>query len=316
MPRRVALLAIFPVLIGLTFLTLRSRPPAQAQSSKPSPSAPAPVSMQYVGAWGMKGSGPGQLDDPTAIATDALGNVFVADAGSRFIHKFDAQGTPLLSFQDDWIRSPEAVALDRGGAIYTADATRGGISIFLPSGDHLHDLKLKSRPHAEDTLGVTVADDGLIFILDRNAAQVLVYNAAFRLTQTWRSSAGSVPSTPDAIAYGSDGFVYLLDAQNNRVGRFSENGQLASEITIRRAGTNLRLGGEFAAAAGCVFVIDGDGLTLHVFASDGARKLDFDLSPQLGHEHRFIPALAVSPRHELLVLDSPGSRVLRYRLNF
>jgi hypothetical protein len=29
-----------------------------------------------------------------------------------------------------------------------------------------------------------------------------------------------------------------------------------------------------------------------------------------------VPAIAVSPRRELLVLDSPGSRVLRYRINF
>jgi hypothetical protein len=53
-----------------------------------------------------------------------------------------------------------------------------------------------------------------------------------------------------------------------------------------------------------------------VFTSDGTPKFDFDLAPQLGREHRFVPALAVSPRRELLVLDSPDSRVLRYRINF
>ncbi len=279
---------------------------------------PAAAPLQYIDAWGMKGSEPGHLDQPTSIATDALGNVFIADAGSRFIHKFAAQGTPLLSFQDDWIKSPQAIAVDRGGAIYIADATRGAVSIFLPSGDRYRDLRLRSHPNAEDTLGVAVADDGNIFVLDRNSSQIFVYTPAFRLTQTWRPFANSADSKsrPSAIASGSDGYVYVLDGANNRIVRFTENGHVVSEIAVRRQGTGRRLGDQFAVSNGCVFLMDGDGLTLHVFTSDGTPKLDFDLAPQLGYQHRFVPALAASPRREIFVLDSPDSRVLRYRVNF
>jgi hypothetical protein len=39
------------------------------------------------------------LDEATGIAADGLGNIFITDAGSKSIHKFDPQGTPLLSFQ-------------------------------------------------------------------------------------------------------------------------------------------------------------------------------------------------------------------------
>ena len=55
---------------------------------------------------------------------------------------------------------------------------------------------------------------------------------------------------------------------------------------------------------------------LHVVGTDGSPKLDVDLAPQLGQGHRRAPALAVSPRPELLVLDAPESRVLRYRISF
>jgi hypothetical protein len=161
----------------------------------------------------------------------------------------------------------------------------------------------------------SVADDGLIFVLDRNANQVLVYTPVFRLTQTWRPFANSADRA-SAIAYGPDGYVYVLDGQDNRIGRFTESGHLVSEINARRQSANRRLGDQFAVANGSVFLMDGDGLTLHVFTSDGTPKFDFDLAPQLGREHRFVPALAVSPRRELLVLDSPDSRVLRYRINF
>ncbi len=262
----------------------------------------------------MKGSDPGRLEQASSIATDALGDVFIADPGSHFIHKFHPQGTPLLSFQDDWIKLPQCIAVDRGGAIYTTDASRGSVSIFLPTGDRYRDLKLKSRPNAEDTLGVTVADDGLIFVLDRNAGQVFVYTPAFRLAQTWRiSSAGGRPT---AIANGSDGYIYVLESADNKIVKFDESGRAVSEISARQKNPGRRLGDQFAVSNGSVFLMDGDGLTLHVLASDGTPRLDFDLAPQLGYEHRFIPPLAVSPRKELFVLDSPNSRVFRYRLTF
>lgn len=281
----------------------------KAQSAK----AATPPPLQYLDTWGMKGNQPGHLDQPTSIAADALGNIFIADAGSRFIHKFDPQGTPLLSFQDDWIKLPTSIAVDRGGGIYTADAARGSLSIFFPGGDRYRDFRLKTRPSSEDDLGVAVSDDGMVFVLDENAGQVFAYTSRFRLAQTWRPLANSRPS---AIASGADGYVYVLDAAGNRIVRFTHEGHAISEIAARPAGSGRQLGNQFAISNGYVFLMDGDGLTLHIFSSDGKPKLDADLSPQLGFANRFIPPLAVSPRHELFVLDAPNSRVLRYRLNF
>jgi hypothetical protein len=62
--------------------------------------------------------------------------------------------------------------------------------------------------------------------------------------------------------------------------------------------------------------MDPNGLTLHIVTTDGAPKLDVDLAPQLGQGNRRAPALAVSSRSELLVLDAPETRVLRYRISF
>jgi hypothetical protein len=55
---------------------------------------------------------------------------------------------------------------------------------------------------------------------------------------------------------------------------------------------------------------------LHVWALDGRPQLDADLAPELGQAKRSAPALAISPRKELLVLDAPEARVLRYRIDF
>jgi hypothetical protein len=55
---------------------------------------------------------------------------------------------------------------------------------------------------------------------------------------------------------------------------------------------------------------------LHIVDSEGKPKMDVDLAPELGQGSRPAPPLAVSARHELLVLDAPERRVLRYRINF
>jgi DNA-binding beta-propeller fold protein YncE len=295
-------------LVLLLMLTGCSKMNTEGQSAKA-----APPLLKYVEAWGMKGSEPGHLDQPTSIAVDALGNIFIADVGSHFIHKFGPQGTPLLSFQDDWIKFPKSIAVDSGGGIYTADAKRGSISIFFPGGDRYRDFKLKTRPNEEDDLGVAVGDDGMVFVLDSNAGEVFAYTSGLRLARTWRPVAKGRPS---AIASGPDSYVYVLNASDNRIVRYTHDGHVVSEIATRPSGAGRRLGDQFAVSNGYVFLMDGDGLTLHILTSDGKPELDADLSPQLGSANRFIPPLAVSVRHELFVLDAPNSRVLRYRLNF
>jgi len=162
---RLSLLIICSALLSCVFLAIGCSD-ANVNASAGTPKAAAAPSLQYVGAWGTKGNDAGQLSNPTSIATDPLGDIFIADAGSHFIHKFDPQGTPMLSFQDDWLRNPQSIAIDRGGAIYAADAARAGFAVYLPTGDRYHDARLSSHPSDEDVLSIAVADDGQIFVLD------------------------------------------------------------------------------------------------------------------------------------------------------
>jgi DNA-binding beta-propeller fold protein YncE len=65
--------------------------------------------------------GPGKLQLPLSLATNAAGRVYIADAATNDINKFDAQGRPLLSFIDERPKRITGIAVDRGGAIYLAD---------------------------------------------------------------------------------------------------------------------------------------------------------------------------------------------------
>ncbi len=286
-------------------------------TSEPLPkslASPAP-SLQFVGQWGLKGDGPGQLSQPSGIAADALGDVFLADLGSAFITKFAYEGKPLLSFQEDGMNHPQAIALDHAGAIYVTDPVRGSVFIFLPSGDRFRELHLKTRPNVENPLSVAVGDDGLIHVLDPSAGKVFTYTIRQRLVQTWEPRE-TVPGRGHfgPIVKGSDDLLYL-GTPSGGIMKLTHDGHLSTELLATNGATwNPNSG--FAVWSNSIFVMDSNGLTLHIVTTEGTPRMDVDLAAQLGQGKRRGPALAVSSRPELLVLDAPESRVLRYRISF
>jgi hypothetical protein len=298
------------VVLSLYWLVGCSRAATQAESQKPT--AP-PIS--YIGSWGMRGDGPGQLDQPVSIATDRVSDVYIPDAGSYFVHKFDWRGTPLLSFQDPLLRNPESIAIDSGGGIYVTDSQRGSTFVFFSGGDRYRELRLTTRPKPDDELGVAVADDGVVQVLDPDKARVFTYNSHFRFARSW-SPVANAPNQKvgaGAVANGPDGYLYMVDPEENRIVRFTEDGHFAGEFN---SGANRRLSNRFAVTRGFIFAMDADGRKLHVWSTDGQPKVDVDLATELGQGNRPAPPIAVSPRKELLLLDAPGARVLRYQINF
>jgi NHL repeat len=294
---------------------------SQATSeSLPAPPAATPT-LKFIGQWGTAGNGPGQLQQPSGIATNSLGDIFIADSGSAFISKFAPEGKPLLSFQEDGLNHPQSVAVDRGGALYVTDPVRNSVFIFMPNGDRYLELRLRTRPVPGNMLSAAVGDDGMIHIFDQHAGKVFSYTSRLRLVQTWEpreTLPGSQHFGP--LVEGPDGFLYL-GTPSGGIMKLTRDGHLIAEITAASSagsnGVTWNPNAGFAIWNNCVFVMDSDGRTLHVASTaDGAGKLDMDLAPELGQAPRKAPALAVSPHGELLVLDVPESRVLRYRITF
>lgn len=87
------------------------------------------------------GDGPAQFKDPSGLAFDASGNLYVADPGTCRILKFDPEGKPLLQWgawgnQAGLFSSPRGVACGPG-RVYVADADNHRIQAFDPSGRFL-----------------------------------------------------------------------------------------------------------------------------------------------------------------------------------
>jgi sugar lactone lactonase YvrE len=70
--------------------------------------------------WGKKGSGPGELDIPHALAMDSQGRLFVADRNHNRIQIFDQDG----NYIDQWkqFSRPSGIFIDKNDVIYVADS--------------------------------------------------------------------------------------------------------------------------------------------------------------------------------------------------
>jgi DNA-binding beta-propeller fold protein YncE len=264
--------------------------------------------------WGVKGAQPGQLQDPSAIATDAVGDVYVTNAGNAYVNKFGATGTPLLSLQEDGLNHPEAVTVDDGGAFYVGDPVRDSVFIFVPEGDKHRELRLRTKSSDENRLSIAVGDDGLIHVLDSNAGKVFTFTPRGKLVQTWLPSAGGTTySRYGPINRANDGFLYV-GTSGGTILKFTREGQRVAEIHPSATGVRWDAESGFALWSNHIFVMDPDGRTLHVATLDGATTVDADLTPQLGPSRHNPPMLAIGQQGELLLLDPLDCRILRYRI--
>ena len=84
-------------------------------------------SGKLLATWGKKGTGPGEFDQPHALAMDSRGRLFVGDRGNNRIQIFSQTGTLL----DTWFQFSRAsgIFIDRNDVIYVADSESGSIDV-------------------------------------------------------------------------------------------------------------------------------------------------------------------------------------------
>jgi len=78
---------------------------------------------KFIKEWGRKGSGPGELSEPHAIAMDSQGRLFVGDRENNRIQIFDQEGRLLGAWRQ--FGRPSGIYITKDDTIYVADSESG-----------------------------------------------------------------------------------------------------------------------------------------------------------------------------------------------
>jgi streptogramin lyase len=80
---------------------------------------------KFIKTWGKKGTGPGEIDTPHALAMDSRGRLFVGDRNNNRIQIFDQDGRFIAEWKQ--FGRPSGIFIDRNDVLYVADSeSRGG----------------------------------------------------------------------------------------------------------------------------------------------------------------------------------------------
>jgi DNA-binding beta-propeller fold protein YncE len=95
----------------------------------------SPLRGALLASWGGHGRGPGRFEEPSGIAVDSAGAVFVSDRRLDRVQKFSSRGRLLAAWGSSGggpgqLSSPGGLAVDCRGAVLVADTANNRVLVF------------------------------------------------------------------------------------------------------------------------------------------------------------------------------------------
>jgi tripartite motif-containing protein 71 len=81
-------------------------------------------SGELLATWGGTGTGPGQFSNPTGLAADSKGNLFVVDSGNNRVQELSPTGQYVAQWDGPGFKFVSKIALDDHGNMYVSDGSR------------------------------------------------------------------------------------------------------------------------------------------------------------------------------------------------
>ncbi|MBD1365073.1 cadherin-like beta sandwich domain-containing protein [Mucilaginibacter sp. ZT4R22] len=185
-----------------------------------------------------------RFDSPYAIASDASGNIYVADYGNNAIRKITPAGV-VTTVPTSGLSSPAGIAVDAAGNIYIADTGNQLIKMVTPAGV-VTIIAGNGSPGAVNGPALTasfsnpqdVAVDllGNIYVADFNNNQIRKISAGVVSVLAGSGSSGlanGAPATarfknPFGVAVDAAGNVYVADFNNSAIRKVTPGGVVST----------------------------------------------------------------------------------------
>jgi sugar lactone lactonase YvrE len=278
----------------------------------------------YVGQIGTSGSGNGELFYPWKMTKDALGNIYVADAGNNRIQKFDSGGNYISQFGtagsgDGEFFNPKGIAIDSDGYIYVADTDNNRIQKFDSSFVYVSQFGTFGSADGQMIQPVSIAIDSgnNLYVAEDGNPRIQKFDSAGNFVFKF----GSYGSGDGEFGYVNDVYIkdsnlYVAEDLNDRVQKFDLNGSYISQFGTSGSGD-----GEFATpnsiaidTNGDIIVSDTNNQRVQIFNSSGVYQTKFGSSGSDILQFANPTGLLVNG-NDLYVVDNNNHRIQKLSLN-
>ena len=177
---------------------------------------------------GTQGSGPGQMLDPSGIALDGAGNIYVADSGNDRIVRFTGGGNYLGAITQAGRGLRGVAVTPDGGRIYHGRRLHPHLVAGRQRDRLLRRLGTQPR-QAQHPAQLTLDQAGNVWVADRGNNRVQQFGPdGERLAMVGERGTGTGQFTrPTGVSVDCRGTLTVTDSDNNRVQQFT----LAAPVT-------------------------------------------------------------------------------------
>ena len=188
------------------------------------------LSGNFLGQFGRTGKGAGELDQPTDLALDREGNLYVVDSGNDRVQKFTRDGKVLASWGASGsgpgqFDHPLGIALGPEGGVYVTDARNDRVQKLDAAGRFLLQWGRSGSGRGEflGPAGIAVDGAGRVYVADRGNHRVQVFDGQGR----WIGAVGEEGKgkgqlvRPWGVAVDDEGKIFVTDTGNQRIQVFA-----------------------------------------------------------------------------------------------
>ena len=238
------------------------------------------------------GSGPGQFNEPSGIAVDASGTIYVADRTNNRVQVLDSAGGHVANIPG--LAWPNGVAVNASGYLYVADTNAHAVRVYDTNRTKVADI---TDGFSQPTAVAVGGPSGHAYVVDYGNGRVRVYDSSL-------ARVGEITgfSQPRGAAVNASGYLYVADTNAHAVRVYDPNGTKVADIADA-ADPFGQPYGVAVDASGYSYVADFDNNRVRVYDSSWDHSVDV---AGLSGPH----AAAVDPASgALYVTERPAHRI-------
>lgn len=260
-------------------------PPAFLHAIEATPAAATPVA-EFV--WQSEGNPDLPLADPTNLAIDRQGNIWVTDGRNSQFQIFAPDGTFLEAWgtpgegegELDFVEptlfggyGAGSLAFDAAGNLYVADPGNYRIQKFGPDRSFLAAWGTYGLGDGQFAaiLNLAIDGQGRVYVTDEARGDVQLFDADGAFLSVWSNGAEGWLGKPSVIEIDGDGNLWFTHFQKHAIQKYSPDGRLLAswDVSGFKVGQLYQPSGLAIDAQRRVFVSEWGNNRIQVFDGDG-----------------------------------------------